>query len=421
MDVAGYDVYFGTDPNVFMNEKVVDYELVNSVAPLDGGEDMDFDTTYYWRVDVYEANDIAGEVFHPGIRLSFTTVSDTPVLNPDLPQCVAVDAGENVVFTVEATNPWTNDDTGMTYAWQKVGEGGVLSATDTLEILNAQIAEEGQYYCTVEITATGETSDSREAALVIKREIGHWPFDGNLDDVIGGNHGSYTGTGEEEYGAGQPDLEGSALEFDASEDNAITVPSTAVISGFWSIVFWEFSQEDIPNDGYMVTSGETDGDESMYMRRWHDAWIGGLNTYAGAVGQGGEGLGYPGPYARGQWRYHVLTNDPIAGTAAWYIDGVKVGEDNFAVFDGFDPLIYIGNRKSGGDAFEGLIDDLWLYSYPLDAVDIAVMYYEITGEEVCIGYPELDFNTDCTVDVEDFLIFVEDWLECGRFPAEYCN
>ena len=140
MDVAGYDVYFGTDPNLTASEKVVDHELVNNVDPFDEYP-MDFDTTYYWRVDV---NEISGEL-HTGLRLSFTTVPETPILNPDLPECTAVDAGDDVVFTVEATNPWTNDGTGMTYAWGKVGEGGMLSTTDTLEILNAQLAQEGLY------------------------------------------------------------------------------------------------------------------------------------------------------------------------------------------------------------------------------------------------------------------------------------
>jgi hypothetical protein len=340
-----------------------------------------------------------------------------------------VEEGEDAVFIVDATNPVTMDDTGMTYAWYKTGDPGVvLSTTDSLTINSATVADEGYYYCTVTVTETADSADSREASLAIKRVLGHWPFDGNLEDVVGGNHGTYLGGGSESYGSGVPDLGGSALEFDGIENKAITIPSIAVTGRSWSIAFWDFSLPDILNDGYMVASGSPDGWETMYMRRWEDSWIGGLNRYVGCVGMADPdeetaaeiSFGYIGPYQRDQWHHHVMTYDHGTGIAVWYVDGAKAGEYVEAEFTAFEPQIYIGNRSGGERAFEGLIDDLWLYSYPLSDIEVAVEYTKVTGGQVCMGYPEHDFNEDCKVDILDLELFLQKWLQCNIFPYDHC-
>lgn len=416
IDVIGYDVWFGSDANEpspnYDFTKVLSLTTNTSFDPF-GEDPMEFETTYYWRVDIHEANDV-GTIFHEGELWRFTTMPSVPILDADLPEDVVVDAGQTVTFIVDALNPLTEDKTGMTYEWYKAGEPGVLSITDTLEITDAQIANEGKYYCVVTVTENGKTSTSREADLIIKRLVGYWPFDKNLDDVEGGNDGTYTGIGKEVYGDG---ILNDALEFDGLENKAITVPSDAATSGYWSISFWEKSPLGSLNPGYMVGSGHTEGWESLFLRRWDNA-----DEYVGAVaGETSVGFDYVGSYPRGQWHYHVCTMDPAASTATWYIDGVQADDDTPVVFTGFDPLIYIGNRKSGERAYEGLIDELKLYNYPLETLKVAENYNEITGEEVCLVNPEYDFNEDCIVDISDLTIFLEDWLNCNRYPATFCE
>ena len=60
------DVYFGTDPDVTSNPKVVDGQLVTSYTPA---ENLGYETTYYWRVDTHADGSI-----HEGPTWSFTTV-----------------------------------------------------------------------------------------------------------------------------------------------------------------------------------------------------------------------------------------------------------------------------------------------------------------------------------------------------------
>ncbi len=39
----------------------------------------------------------------------------------------------------------------------------------------------------------------------------------------------------------------------------------------------------------------------------------------------------------------------------------------------------------------------------------------------CVKYPEMDFNKDCMVDIFDYLIFYDHWLECNLDPNSECN
>ena len=444
MDVVAYDVYFGTDPNVEVagyNPKVVDFELVNSHDPYGSeGEEglLEYDTIYYWRVDTHEPNDVGTKIY-PGIQLKFHTIPSTPLFNPNYPEDTLIEEDGDVVFVVDVTNPVTMDKNDMTYAWFKddsplsdIPDKISGSSTSMLTINDAALADEAYYYCNVTVDQTGDDLNSKEAALVIKRILGHWPFDGTLEDIVGGNHGTYLGGGSESYDAGVPELgDSSALVFSGQENRAVTVPSDAVISGFWSISFWDFSPPDILNEGYLVASGAPEGFEALLMRRWEDSWIGGLNRYVGAVGgiteewEAEEAFGYLGPYERDQWHHHVMTHDPLTGVAAWYIDGVKAGEYIWADFTAFEPDIYIGDSDSGGRAFEGLIDDLWLYSYPLTPLEVARLYTDIMDVEICMADLEYDFSgsegqPDCVVDIYDLAVFIDGWLECNRYAPVHC-
>jgi hypothetical protein len=413
-----YTVYLGSDPNEELPLLVSDL-----TEPAVSAGNLDTDTTYLWRVDVYDPNEGGNPTVNAGPVWSFTTMPAIPVILVQ-PQYALVYAGETTSFTISA---YSANSEPLTYEWFKeTAPGIILSDTDTLTITDAQLDDEGIYKCSLTNAFGDVTSDV--AGLFIKRAIGHWPFDGTLEDIVGGNHGTYLGGGSESYDTGVPDLGGSALLFNGQENRAITVPSIAVTSGFFSIAFWDFSPPDILNDGYMLASGSPAGWETMYMRRWEDSWIGGLNRYVGCVGLADPdeetaaeiSFGYVGPYQRDQWHHHVMTYDHVTGIAAWYVDGAKAGEYSGAEFTAFEPEIYIGDRNSGGRAFEGLIDDLYIYSYPLTPIEVAVEYTKVTGGEVCMGYPEYDFNEDCRIDILDLEAFLQEWLQCNIFPSDHC-
>ena len=75
---SGYDVYFGTEPNALNSgydmEKIVDNQLVLTADPAMHTaitSDMDYLTTYYWQVDVYDSSTVPA--VYPGDLWSFTT------------------------------------------------------------------------------------------------------------------------------------------------------------------------------------------------------------------------------------------------------------------------------------------------------------------------------------------------------------
>jgi hypothetical protein len=368
------------------------------------------DGVYLWRVDEGigdypegDPNNIEGNVW------TFAAVTSKPIFEAGLPADVLVEAGEDATFVVSAMNPYSMDYNGMTYAWKKVGDPGtVLSTTTTLEIPDAQIANEGQYYCTVTVVdpAVNESADSRNATLTIKRLLGHWPFDRSLEDVVAGNDAVYTGP-KEKYDSG---ILGNAIEFDSSANHAATITTAMHTSLSYTLCWWENAAEEGTTVEWesMIASGASAGYEVCEFDRYMN--------YQYAMGFNWDTYGYSDEYPRGVWYMHAVTYDSSEGKAVWYLNG-SPEMDFYVSFEGFDSLIYIGNSRDMGQAFNGLIDDLKFYSYPLTAYEVATMYYEVTGESVCAGNPEYDLTDDCKVNIDDLAVFLSDWMDCNLYPT----
>ena len=351
---------------------------------------------------------------------------------PDNPADAAVFPGETAVFQVQAINPYTMDSTNLTYAWRKVGEPTVLSTTDTLQILNAQISNEGEYYCTVTVTSTTYSADSPAATLVVKRLISHWPFEGDLNDAIDTNHGEMIGDNPE-FGSG---IIGSlAIEFEGTNKEYAIVPSNAHEPySSWTLSWWENSDPDTSPSNYesMLSCGiEPDGWDIFDFARYRVyRYAFGLNVPSEQKSISGR-YQYtendPSLYPRGQWFFHTISYDDATGIAKWFINGEQVGtfgEDLPISFDGFQgQSLYVGNCKSATSPqpYAGLIDDLRLYNYPQEPVEVAVEYTNVIGGEICVELPAGDFTGDCYVNINDLVDFVESWLDCNKWPVETCQ
>ncbi len=71
---TGYDAYFGTNPNVRSNPKIVDNQLVTTYDPP---SDLAWETIYYWTVDSYD-----GAVKYEGSTCTIETRPEFPPANP---------------------------------------------------------------------------------------------------------------------------------------------------------------------------------------------------------------------------------------------------------------------------------------------------------------------------------------------------
>jgi len=90
--VVTCDVYFGTDPDIENNPKVVTRQAVESVSVT-----LALDTTYYWALDLYDSSISTTEPFMLGHIFKFDTQNQPPIVNAGANVATWLDNGLRVV------------------------------------------------------------------------------------------------------------------------------------------------------------------------------------------------------------------------------------------------------------------------------------------------------------------------------------
>ena len=409
---TGYDVYLGTEPN----ELEVEYSSLGQTETIfDPDPDLEYGTTYYWRLTVHEPNEGGlGSIPHVSGWWPFTTESLAPYITlQPLSQVVDADAGEKAVFTVAGGN---TDN----YTWKKVSDGSVvLSGADanSLTIEDVVLADEDFYYC--ELSNDEGTAISASAGLWLKRLISHWAFEDNLEDSSESEKdGIFVGT-DPNYARG---IDEQALEL-FSDTRYVEIPDAAFYNFYplgYTISFW-------------VNCSDVDGDPALSKVEEDGSTIYSVYPDSGGVPAAylegaGNGRTITGTIAVNdqQWHHLVFEYDAALGRQLLYIDGVLDATSSLItdVIPTTDEPIRIGVWGSLAEApYEGLIDDLRIYSFPVDAYEVAHMYTFFEEEkEVCVENPEFDLSgpeeiPDCRVDIFDLAALAGGWLECNIVPT----
>jgi len=403
-------VFFGTEPNLPLMTKVVEAQGVTQYDP-----ELDFGTQYYWSVGLLDPNEGGNPTLIAGPVTGFQTAPKSPVILTQ-PAKTAVWPGETATFSVEVLSA---AGAPVSYAWYKQGSGDVLSTTDTLVIADAQLEDEGLYYCVATNEFGSDTSDTAE--LHIKKLVGHWPFDGDFEDKVGGNDGTPVGQ-EITFAEG---IIGQAAEFlglDGEPSQAVYMSTSALEPGqSWTLSFWEYTADAV-RAGYMLASGSPNGYEQLYMwRRENDVYYGNLNmTQAGGnIGTIGQ---LPGTYPVQQWHLNTMTYDADANIYTWYVDGVARASatpptDTVV----FDERFYVANRRNLARAYRGLIDDFRVYDFAMDDIEVATLYTDTVGGYVCLETVPNDLNGDCIVNLLDLALMTASWTDCNLLPVGACD
>jgi hypothetical protein len=430
-----YDLYFGDDanemsPRYFGKEPLLEKVDQTSHTP---DKELNYETTYYWRVDAYEANDI-GEICHLGNVWSFNTVPKEPVIL-EQPSGVTVPAGGTAEITIVAANT-------TMYEWYKEGTPAQLidsgETMDTLVITDVQLSDEGLYYCKLinDVTNTSITSES--VWLMTARLVAHWKFEDDLTDEVG-------------KGTGNADGDWPGTYIDPNEGSPIPTPVYWYIDDANSI---EGKAILMPGDGKHIQIPGSDDFFNFYTNgftasawvRLSDAddlmlavskkneyklrgWSLGFKDDYGFASIKGTGL-YTDDYSAGDiiddevWHLIACQYDPARETFSLFVDGERVAESGtFTVTlpESEDDLVIGAQTITGNASFNGLIDEVRIWSYPIDPVVIAQLYTDKKpGEMVCIELPPNDLNEDCKIDVLDLLEIVLGWLDCNRAPQDDC-
>jgi hypothetical protein len=400
-----YDVYLGTigDPNVGNNPLVVDNQAATSYPVPE--EDLEYDTTYYWRVDVIEPNDIGiGYNVYEGLTWSFTTGPPSPVIKTE-PQDATVPAGADAIFTVvvlnEPTYQWYYSDTP-----DGVGTEIPGATSPTLTITNVQKGvNEGYYYC-VAVNTYGQ-AESFHARLLTERLMANWMFEGNLEDEVDpANNG--TSLEPISYGGGVDEGQAVAIvdpnQFVMIANEIGRLKSTTVTAWLKPATL----------GGVQVILATTEGTDNgaVYLHTNEDELWG--EFFGSAAVNGREPT-----LTEGQWNHCVLKCDAEAEEASLYLNGELVASsDIYSEIPPFLPPLSIGAKnREEGNYVDGLIDDVRIYNYPIPHLEIAQMYTDtIPGSTACLGNPEFDFNEDCVVNILDFEILASNWANCNIVP-----
>ncbi len=352
----------------------------------------------------------------------------------DNPNNTTVAAGEDATFSISATGP-----TGSTlyYQWYKDGSTAVSSPSTSpvLTISGVVIGDEGAYHCDVAKNALMSSAVSSEAAnLLTERLISHWTFEigDDLDDVEASdpnyNHGVPFGPSGPSYGAGK--VGDRALSLSGSEPNeVVVVPHAYELNSIKStIALW----------------AKVEGGDGTWRAPWNSRsesgvfsplTTAGANLYASTGdtwqywtadvdGYWWSAVGWA-PITNDVWVFLVATYDAETLEKKLYVDGELYDETTLGAPYRLNPSpndLGIGGSAQGGAIFNGLIDDVMIYSYALDEYEVAELYGAVeTGWWACLDPMMFDTNDDCIVTLIDFAEFAANMMDCGLYPLDDCN
>jgi len=397
-----FQVWFGSDPNdlsmvVDLPPGVWTGTFVFSVFP------MDFETEYFWSIDVGEPNYVDGYladyILYEGELYSFTTWPENPVIITH-PEDVITSEGYQAVFSVDSGG---NESGFHTYQWYLAGEPDVMlsdgaeisgSHTATLIIDNVTNSDEGYYFCEVRNVAGVSCSD--ESQLLTQRLISHWPFDGDLSCSVDINNCGTTDPNQPYY-----DIGISAMALDSA---SMCVPVTVINEMYkyydMSLSMW-FQLNDQGTVGTIISTP--------------DAGFVGEIVSAGSIRFLYEGqiVTADVDLEAEQWYHLTIVCDGDEDTTSIYINGEQVGQGHGSSKFNVGPL-YIGGFSGWEPSqFSGLIDEVKVYNYPLSCHEIGGLYTEFVSAEFCCSRPDADLNGDCKVGLIDLSMLAEEWLADG--------
>lgn len=388
------------------------------------------DTTYYWRVEALEPNLVApyGPISHSGPAWEFTT-APLAVIIVNNPASQTVPAGDTVVLMLEALNA-------ASYQWYKDGSILTGKTNATLTLTDVQLENEGFYTCTASNDLP--SSETSAAAQVMTRRLaGWWKLDDpnttggfladSVQEEIPGAPAHIATAAEYGIAAGK---DGDAIELNGTTTRLVTVSDSTDFFNFYpqgyTISCWVNMPVKVSSDpwgafvckqgfnparGFILTNDNI-GNAVLTLRQSFGDLYSGFSADTGS------------------WRLITGTYDAETKTGKIYFDGTL---RNQATSTGIptindQPLIFGAENLTVTTApYKGLLDDVRIWTYPLDAQAVANLYTDFNpGVYVCLERPALDFTgpgdvPDCKVDLYDFAEVAAEWLKCGLYPASGCS
>ncbi|MEN6307625.1 MAG: LamG-like jellyroll fold domain-containing protein [Anaerohalosphaeraceae bacterium] len=414
-----------------------------------------------------------------GVAWPFTSLASVPSITTDItPSDTRADIGGTVSYKVlffSATTP--------TVKWYKyvdgvsdieLNTGGDITITTaqetsghstTLQIANVEEADQGAYYCTIDNSAPDPAITSKQGTLFIKKLLAQYTFEQNLIDSS--SNGAPAGDAID-LSLDDPNLGEGSIQY-LTGDDRVEGTYALKVDGIGQYV--DFSTAGFPRAIGILTSGVGGGvDEGTIVCWVKPAQIGTLLSNYNDGGSTGfrlslaanagtadtrmnfrgeslagaqmEGATAQGRSARPAWdifdgAWHLVAATwNSGGTLRIYVDGQQATSVTAGTperYADWQRGVLLGavrttpaDRTILGDFFGGIIDNLRVYNYELDATAFAQEYLSVTGIQPCTdpAFAANTYNYDntglsyCKVDLADFAVFAKNWLANGLYMGQ---
>ncbi|MFB0525349.1 MAG: LamG domain-containing protein [Phycisphaerae bacterium] len=249
--------------------------------------------------------------------------------------------------------------------------------------------------------------------------IGHWPFDGNLNDISGnGRNGNPSGSPL--YVAGHI---GQAISLNGATQG-VAVSGFSQIQGVSEVTIAMWAKTDVVTGTHtMWFTDQADGYGRTRCRvnngNWQ--WIYGQAATS-------ENIQITSPATAGVWTHFtgVRSNN---NKLELFIDGVSKGTQPFAEPGPHSDQSSIGGERRSPtdirDRFDGLIDDVRVYKYALSAAEAAYLADESPGDgQLYVPVQSVAdlYNAEPVyyrgINFKDYAVLVDGWLDKQLWPAE---
>jgi hypothetical protein len=437
-----YDVYLDTDPNFTLPPAASGISDTEYDAGAVNGINLNFETTYYWRVDVTDPNIGGTAVTIIGDKWSFTTKNGDPVI-VSYPEHVFGELNRDAVFTVVAETPRPYET--LSYQWAfKTFEA--LEWTDiqganeaTLFLSGLQPQDRGMYRVTISDTLGNFVQT--EANLYLQVGLLHrYSFTDSVADSVGGMHGTLVVQNPGAYPAVYEDATGTAgapAKRQLYLQNGPTTPTSgggtlcyvklpsglaSSIGKHMTIMVW-FTWRATSDQNWQGILNFNDGTSNNYLTLTPRS-DSRTPRFAYRTPAEQRFLFSPNPIPlanRSTTEYcFAITWNEDTGLTEMYVNGNLVSSNaiHFKLSEDLNDINnWLGRQVASGDpAFWGAFNEFRIYDVALGAPTISEAYQlgpDVLPANPCVIQPLMDLNDDCVVDFEDFALLASDWLACG--------
>lgn len=432
------DLYFGLvdDPNLTADPYGLGHkklDLVSATTTSYQPGPLAHETTYYWKVVAYEPNEQGGYIATAGDAFHFTTTGPNPYLTAQpRPQTAPGDGSQSVSLSVDGTEI-------AHYAWYRTGEATPLPdnakydgvSTAALIINNVTLADEGLYYCKVWNDQSPLVVDSQPAVVITERLAGWWKFENNLDDsvseIVGGATAHPGQSADPNYTDG---IDGLAKRFSLNAEPVI-IPGSGDFFNFYingyTVSAWV--RTTAPGENWTAMVNKENGAAGEGFALAADPGSGNAVHILRGASYNGDGNQYGAtPVNDDQWHQVIGTCDADTGVTRIYVDGRLEAENTNTNAPAVNPNALVFGAWGGEtfSAYDGDLDDVRIWSYPLTEREAAILYTDLVPTDPrCVPAPAFDISgpagePDCRVDLYDLAALAGEWLACNLLPVDLC-